>query len=329
MRSPNQAILLTPPGTAAIAVVRVSGPGVAALLEKHFTRKPIIGRPVHGEWHDGKRVIDDPVVVQIDEQSADVSLHGGVWVIHTFFELARSNGFAVVDSPGVPLPEVAVDGETIIDREVAAYLPAARTELALSVLLAQPAAWKNSGTPRASDQSLHWLLHPPQVAIVGTANVGKSTLANQLFARQRVITADLPGTTRDWVGEIANINGLAVMLVDTPGVRDTTDPLEQQAIALSTPVIHQADLLVLVIDPTQPMGPNQSALLRRFPQAIRVINKSDQQHVAMSGAIYTVATTGQGIDQLRDRIIEHFGCANLDLAQPRIWTQRQRQMLQS
>ena len=56
------------------------------------------------------------------------------------------------------------------------------------------------------------------VAIVGPPNVGKSTLANRLFGQARSITADQPGTTRDWVGGVADIVGLAVTLVDTPGV---------------------------------------------------------------------------------------------------------------
>ncbi len=92
---------------------------------------------------------------------------------------------------------MSVDGESEIEREVAASLPIAKTELALRVLLAQPAAWlkvaENDRKRMLTDRSLHWLLNPPKVAIVGTSNVGKSTLANQLFARERVITADLPG----------------------------------------------------------------------------------------------------------------------------------------
>ena len=104
-----------------------------------------------------------------------------------------------------------------LEQEVLMSLPLARTELTLRMLLAQPAAWDRLiARPPAkaetenilADRALHWLLHPPRVAIVGAANVGKSTLANQLFGQQRSITVDLPGTTRDWVGETANLDGL-------------------------------------------------------------------------------------------------------------------------
>jgi len=330
MPMPDQAILLTAPGAAAIAVVRLHGQGVDAFLTKHFSRPPLLNRPVHGEIRDGERVIDDPVVAKLSDELADVCLHGGAWVVHAFLELARANGFSVTDHAAMPLPAAAVEGESEIDREVAAYLPIARTELALRVLLAQPAAWMRDATRSATqqmlaDRSLHWLLHPPRVAIVGAANVGKSTLANQLFARERVITADLPGTTRDWVGEIADVNGLAVLLVDTPGVRETADPLERQAIALSRGVVEQADAVVLVLDPTQPMEPDQSPLVARFANAIVVINKSDRGVIDVPNAIHTVATTGEGVDELRRRIARTFGCDAIEIDRPRVWTERQRQ----
>ena len=133
---------------------------------------------------------------------------------------------------------IAVDGAMTLEREMLAALPLARTDLGVRTLLAQ----RRHGAEAMStlyaaaigrilaDRSLDHLLHPPRVAIVGAPNVGKSTLANQLFAQERSITADLPGTTRDWVGEIANIDGLAVTLVDTPGVRDTADAIEREAI---------------------------------------------------------------------------------------------------
>src|SRR5690606_3480586 len=97
------------------------------------------------------------------------------------------------------------------------------------------------------DASLRNLLRLPRVAIIGTPNVGKSTLANQLFAQERSITADLPGTTRDWIGEIANIDGLAVMLVDTPGQGQPRDPVEAAAVDASIHQIDASDLIVLVL----------------------------------------------------------------------------------
>ena len=339
----NCAILMTPPGVAAIAVVRLVGPGVRRFLESHFSRTVAAGRPVHGEMRDvGGEVIDDPVVVLHESRPlADVSLHGGTWVVRAFLELAWREGFRSVEPVEAPLDERAVDGSSTIETEVLTHLPLARTELALRVLLAQPRAWdelkrrmpdvrRDEVERILADGALHRLLHPPRVAIIGPANAGKSTLANQLFAQERSITADLPGTTRDWVADVANIDGLAVMLVDTPGLRDTGDPIEAEAIALATPQIERADLVVLVLDQTRPLAGEQEQLVARFRDSMVVVNKVDRPATwaAPVPAIRTIATTGQGVDELRRAVRRHFTGESIDLDRPRWWTERQRAILQ-
>ncbi len=335
----NRAILLTAPAAAAIAVVRLVGPGVRAFLASRFAPEPAVGRAVHGTVRDGGAVIDDPVVAFDESRSlADVNLHGGAWVVQSFLELARREGFEIFDSTTAPLDIAAVDAPSVLEAEVLAHLPLTRTELALRVLLAQPRAWENfRSRPDAGaiervldDRSLHRLLQPPRVAIVGPANAGKSTLANQLFAQERSITADLPGTTREWVGEIANVDGVAVMLVDTPGLRETSDAIERDAIALAAMQIEAADLVVVVLDATRPLEPEQADLLKRFPPAIRVVNKVDcpaALDVRALRAIGTVATTGQGVGELRVAIRSAFGCDRIEMDRPRWWTERQRDVL--
>jgi tRNA modification GTPase len=336
----GRALLLTPPGGAAIAVVRLVGSGVGAFLARYFSRPVADGRCVHGTLRDGERVIDDPVVVTSGGgRVADINLHGGPWVVRSVLELARRSGFEVVERPALPLPPDAVDGDTELGREVLQYLPMARTELALRVLLAQEAAWaagraSGGGDLRAvlDDRSLYWLLHPPRVAIVGVPNVGKSTLANQLFAQERSITADVPGTTRDWVGEIANVDGLPIMLVDTPGLRETADAIEREAIELGRGEVRRADLVVVVLDPTQ--APDaQRDLMRAHPHALYVVNKSDRRATWETPdgprVLPTVATTGKGVDTLTNAIKREFlGTAEFEMHRPRCWTERQRKILE-
>ena len=335
----DRALLLTPPGGAAIAVVRLSGPGVAAFLHRHFSKIARPCRAVHGDVSDGSRVLDDPViVVSSDGTVADINLHGGPWVVRSVLELARRNGFEeVTATQGEALLPESVDARSELEREVLTHLPLARTELGVRVLLAQEPAWATrDGSPIATermlnDRSLWWLLHPPRVAIVGQANVGKSTLANQLFAQERSITADLPGTTRDWVGEIADIDGLPVMLVDTPGLRATNDPIEAAAIARAGDQVATADLVIVVLDASQPDLSEQASLARQYPDAICVLNKFDRSAPAAverwPGAIRTVATSGQGLDALRRVIAARFGCESLDINRARCWTPRQFEML--
>lgn len=338
---PDRAIVLTPPGAAAIAVVRLVGPGVRKFLREHFSREAGVDRAVHGKLADGATMLDDPVVVfDPERQIADINLHGGAWIVCAVLELARRDGFEVIERPSLPLDLLSVDATSPIEIEVLTHLPMAATELAIRVLLAQPAAWKAFQQRTASqlraidrilgDRSLHWLLNRPRVAIVGAANVGKSTLANQLFAQERSITADLPGTTRDWVGEIANIDGLAVMLMDTPGQRETSDSIESEAILRSSGEIERADLALLVLDASHPLEPDQLPLLPRYPQALRVVNKIDRPHawdISSFEGIRTVATVEYGVDRLRREILSRFGCDDLSIDMPRCWTARQQEIL--
>jgi tRNA modification GTPase len=338
--SRNIAALLTPPGVGAIAVVRIAGPGVKSFLESHLSRPAKPCRCVHAELRDGENVIDDPVIVlSSDGGSADINVHGGIWIVEACLNLARREGFSIVDAANVPLPPFSVEGATELENEVLAYLPLATTELALRVLLAQPEAWGGSDLAKLdrkeadrllSDRSLHWLLHPPHVAIVGIPNAGKSTLANQLFGRQRSITADLPGTTRDWVGEIADVDGLPVVLVDTPGIRLSDDAIEMEAIDRAETQLQSADAVILVLDATRMEEPSQIALLKRFPDAIQVLNKADASAAAAHVLpIRTVATTGQGVDALRSAIRMQFQCERIDPIAARCWTQRQSEMVRA
>jgi tRNA modification GTPase len=331
-----RAILLTPRGAAAIAVIRITGPTVAEFLSKHLSRPAAPMRCVHGDLKDaGGAVIDDPVIVlSRDGDFADINLHGGPWVIASTLELLRRSGFDIVEAePGAAFPLEAVEGETILDREVMSYLPLAKTEQGVRMLLAQPGNWRRFSDSNPSPEAIQRvldvdcltkMLYPPRVAIVGAPNVGKSTLANQLFAQQRSITADVPGTTRDWVGEIANIDGLPVMLVDTPGVRETTDSIEHRAIERSREIVSGADLIIYVIDATAPVAPAAS-----MDAALRVLNKSDRgEPPGLENDLATVATSGQGVDELRRLIREKLGCADLTVDAARCWTSRQRSILE-
>jgi tRNA modification GTPase len=136
------------------------------------------------------------------------------------------------------------------------------------------------------------------------------------------------------VGETANLDGLAVTLVDTPGIRATDDAIEAEAIARSGEQIRSADLVVVVADAARPLEGEQAAVLEAWPDALRVVNKVDAPaawDVALiGGGVRTVGTSGEGVDELRREIRGRFGIvAGLDEGWPRWWTARQREVLEA
>jgi small GTP-binding protein len=333
----NAAVVLTPRPAAhagaAIAVVRIRGPAVGEFLRRFFSRPARPARCVHGQLRDETKIIDDSVILlSPDESWADICLHCGPWIISTVLELARREGFAIAPDSAPPSPDVALDGDLpLLEREMLAHLPLARTEPAIRILLAQPAAWRAAKAGQLNlraivkDETLWRLLHVPQVAIVGEPNVGKSTLANRLFGQERSITADLPGTTRDWVGEIADIGGLAVMLVDTPGQRDTADEIEHAAIAASGEKIQHSDLILQVLDATRPPAARPDS-----PGFLIVINKIDQPpawNFKELKATRISARDGIGLPELSARIHSFFGVNLSHEPHPHWWTHRQRDIL--
>jgi tRNA modification GTPase len=146
------------------------------------------------------------------------------------------------------------------------------------------------------------------LAIVGRPNVGKSSLFNRLVERERAIVTAMPGTTRDLVSETVAIGGIPVKLVDTAGMRKALDEAEAIGIRKSMEALADADMVLVVLDASQPLHEEDEELLRQVAQrkAIVVANKSD---LAATGSLPGVAAlsasaaTGAGIAELRDEIL--------------------------
>ena len=116
-----------------------------------------------------------------------------------------------------------------------------------------------------------------QVAIVGRPNVGKSSLFNALLAANRAIVTPIPGTTRDVLEEVANLCGYPFRLVDTAGIRPSTDLVEQEGIARARASVESADLVLLVLDGSEPlMAEDEEAVAVVQGKHVQVVlNKAD------------------------------------------------------
>jgi tRNA modification GTPase len=139
-----------------------------------------------------------------------------------------------------------------------------------------------------------------QVAIVGAPNVGKSSLFNALLNSDRAIVTAIPGTTRDMVTERADIGGLSLSLIDTAGVRETTDEVEREGVSRSRETLAVADLVLVVLDRSRELTAEDRTMLAETSSRARVVvlNKSDLPAVATEPGVAISARTGGGLDAL-------------------------------
>lgn len=129
-------------------------------------------------------------------------------------------------------------------------------------------------------QSFHHgkILHEGlSISLIGSPNAGKSSLMNALLDKERAIVSDIPGTTRDTLESDMRLNGLNFRLIDTAGIRDTNEIIEQEGIKRSTKAMEEADLVLFVVDATQALSKEEEELKNRVPKekTILILNKSD------------------------------------------------------
>jgi tRNA modification GTPase len=165
-----------------------------------------------------------------------------------------------------------------------------------------------------------------QVAIVGAPNVGKSSLFNALLNANRAIVTAIPGTTRDVLTERADIGGLSLSLIDTAGVRETSDVVEQEGVSRARETIRVADLVLVVLDRSRELTDEDRELLAATTSRARVVvlNKSDLpvSLVSPGPAVAISAKTRAGIDQLIDAIASALNATEPLRDQPQITNTR-------
>ena len=144
-----------------------------------------------------------------------------------------------------------------------------------------------------------------EVALCGRPNVGKSSLLNCLLCEERAIVTDIPGTTRDVVRGSVTLDGMRLNLSDTAGIREQAETVEAIGVERARQAMQSADLVLLVLDGSQPLTDEDRQLLadtENLPRLI-LLNKADQGRAFdMPEALRVSARTGDGIDSLRDML---------------------------
>lgn len=388
------AAIVTGPGEAGVAIVRLSGPASLAILGRVFTTaRTVVQRPrrlVHG-WalspEDGGR-IDEVLAVAMPgpgsftgEDVVELHCHGGRLAPTRVLEAALAAGARPAE-PGEFSLRAFLNGrldlaqaEALLDvvrarteraqqlamdglagrlsravRAVRAELVGAQAQLEASIDFSEEDLPTRDVGPEleAALAGIRDLLAGAEqgivyrdgvrVAIVGRPNVGKSSLLNALLRTERAIVTEVPGTTRDTVEETANLDGVPFWLVDTAGLRDTADPVEQIGVERSRAALATADLVVLVLDAAALLAEDDCRLAAalRERRVILALNKDDlpprvSDAAALdlrpeAPAVRVSALTGRGLSDLEGALVEA-ALGGVAVADPRVANPRHRTAL--
>ncbi len=158
-----------------------------------------------------------------------------------------------------------------------------------------------------------------KVALVGRPNVGKSSLFNALLGQERAIVTEIAGTTRDQIHEKFTINNIPISLIDTAGLRETSDVVESIGVERSKRTIVDADLVLVLLDGSEDLTIEDEKIISQVAEFnhIIAINKSDLRQSAItitdkSNTIRVSAKTGCGLDDLQKAIIAPFALQDID-----------------
>ncbi len=164
-----------------------------------------------------------------------------------------------------------------------------------------------------------------RTVIIGKPNVGKSTLLNALLRDNRAIVTEIPGTTRDVLEEYMNIHGIPIRLMDTAGIRETEDIVEQIGVSKSKERLIEADLVIMVLDASRDLEDDDMEILGLIEdkEAIFLLNKIDleekidrsmlERHVKDSRFIEVSAVNNKGIATLENAVRDMFLIGEIDM----------------
>lgn len=360
--------LATPPGTAGLAVIRLSGEQCFSIADKCFHGKLTLSEVHSHTVHYGTILYNNTVIDTVTatvfrtphsytgEDTVEFGCHGSMIVVEQILQCLHSNGARPAEAGEftrraflngkIDLTQVEAVADIIHSSSVIGAQTAARQlmggftkklaflrdelirlcgllELELDfteqdiefvdrTILANTIR-EISGlcTELANGfRSAQVLRSGFFIGLVGFPNAGKSSLFNALLERRRAIVSDTPGTTRDFIEESLFIDGIAVKLFDTAGIRTTDDAIEMEGIVLAESVIQQSNLILVLNDCSIDMHHSDqllNSLEERFPhtQFVLVQNKIDKcPEKIINSSLAISAKTGEGIQELKQYVSE-------------------------
>ncbi|WP_161604228.1 GTPase [Roseiconus nitratireducens] len=329
---PTRCAVMTGHGRAAVAVIDLRGPEATSCLNSLF--RPARQRPYrpgqvrYGVWtgNGGDQAGESVVIVPIAGDHFEIHCHGGDAatdrIIADLASLGVQGAPAGPDSNWVGNDRWSQQASELLircvtDRTAAIAMDQVRGALSdwrkemLQLLRSSPAnatmVAEHSARIAAAGRIGQRLDRPWSVVLAGPPNVGKSSLINAIVGYDRSIIMDLPGTTRDVLDADTVVQGWPLRLRDTAGLHDAAESIERQGIERAVLAAGEADLIVIVTAPgnetlSQQASQALASLLDRVP-ILTVFNKADLANPSADVALRTVATSGQGVDELIDAIL--------------------------
>jgi tRNA modification GTPase len=363
--------LATANGMGAIAVIRVSGAGVQALVSKGFSKdlSALSSHSVHLGWMlsaSGER-LDEVLVTLFDhgksftgEESVELACHGSPYIQQILLQRLVELGCRFAE-PGEFTKRAFLNGRLDLSQaEAVADLIAAQSKQAHQVALQQLRGRFSSELQQLREQLINFaalieleldfaeedvefadrsslkqlvasvlqmvrrlaasfelgnaIKQGVPVAIVGAPNTGKSTLLNQLLGEERAIVSDIAVTTRDVIEEVLNIDGIQFRLIDTAGIRETTETIEALGIERSQQKIEQAKIVLCLADSGDLTNLQETqewvqSLFTLHPDKhiLLIQNKADlanSPNLNPQEALQISALTGTGISELKEKLVK-------------------------
>ena len=347
----------TPPGTSALALIRISGPQSIPIAEKLSGKHLSPRTPLPTRLHL-KEVLLDEVVVTIwphpksytGDDLVEFSCHGNPLIVQSilkaictlearparpgeFTERAFLNGRmdltkaeAVLDILHARSDRALLAGQRALAGQLSDRLMADRETLLQ--LLARIEAWidfpdediqpevgegflsdikallKSTASLLSTAPLGYRLRSGYRLVLAGPPNAGKSSLLNALLGMDRALVSPIPGTTRDTVEESIVLAGFPVRLIDTAGLHTSKDSVELEGMARTRTAMQNADLVLALIDSTQPDDPCSKEWEPISTKVLTILTKSDLPSKQSHKGILVSAKTGKGLDALQSQITQ-------------------------
>lgn len=364
------AAVMTGKGTGAISTIQVFGDTAEAVIKRIFKPAGEIsatfqtGKILLGTILDGPEAIDEVVIGCEGPDTFAIHCHGNPLINEMIMQLLQQQGVALLNEEQLLMKILAAQKHAnTIALEARLTQPKAKTLEGTKIIANQIEAGLNrkaaewlkdidaTSIDQIKDDAGHILetsrkakliINGCRAAIVGPPNTGKSTLLNCLAGRQKAIVTDIKGTTRDWVSARCKIGPISVEFIDTAGldeqlISSPQDGIDKTSQQKSVEILENADLVLLVLDSSQPVDQFDALLLDKITdrKLLTVLNKSDlpaklntdKLPKILANTVQISAKFETGIENLTRQIQQLAGVADFDLHTVVCFTDRQESLL--